>query len=134
MVRIASLALLVTVAACNGGKGGGAAGPGSGSGSSAEPVAVTDVAGLEGAAGKQALVRGLAEDAKLGAEVTLGRTPVYCRGLDRWPAELVGKQVVARGLLESTMEFAPEQDPALPSAGTSGAVWVLRGCTYEAAP
>lgn len=134
MIRVAPLALYVTLAACNGGKGGGAAGPGSGTGSGAAPVVVTDVAGLDGAAGKQAEVRGVADDAMLGAEVTLGRTPVYCRGLERWPAELAGKQVVARGLLESTMEFAPEQDPALPSAGTNGAVWVLRGCTYEAAP
>ena len=98
------------------------------------PIVVGDVDGARAAAGKQVEVRGTADDAKLGAEVTAGSLIVYCIGLDRWPAAVAGKQVVARGLLESTDEFAEESDPALPSAGTSGAVWVLRSCTFDPAP
>lgn len=95
------------------------------------PIVVTDAASAQASAGKQVEVRGTADDAKLGAEVTVGKLVVYCLGVDRWPAAVAGKAVVARGLLESTTEFAEERDPNLPSAGTSGAVWVLRSCTFE---
>ncbi len=96
------------------------------------PIVVTDAASATASAGKQVEVRGTADDAKLGAEVTVGKLVVYCTGVDRWPSTIAGKTVVARGLLESTTEFAEDSDPNLPSAGTSGAVWVLRACTYTA--
>lgn len=110
---------------------------GAGSGSVVTPAAaivVADVAAAQAAAGKQVEVHGTAGDAKLSAVVTLGTTPVYCLGLDRWPADRLDRPVVARGLLESTTEFAEESDPNLPSAGTAGAVWVLRSCTFDPAP
>lgn len=101
------------------------------SGGAPPPIVITDVASAQANAGKQVEVRGTADDAKLGAEVSVGPLVVYCIGVDRWPAALAGKPVVARGLLESTTEFAEESDPNLPSAGTTGAVWVLRSCTFE---
>ena len=103
-----------------------------GSTSSGGVPAVLDQASAQANAGKQVEVRGTADDAKLGAEVTVGKLVVYCLGVDRWPAAVAGKAVIARGKLESTTEFAEESDPSLPSAGTSGAVWVLRACTFEA--
>ena len=137
MLRLAALVSLGMLAACPGGASTPAGGGGgTGAGSQVAPAVVTDRASAEAAAGRQAEVRGVADDAMLGAEVTVGEgktMPVYCEGLDRWPAALAGTQVVARGLLEQTMEFAAEEDPALPSAGTSGAVWILRSCTYQAA-
>jgi hypothetical protein len=139
--RAAALAAAATIAAaglaaCTGGgksaPGAGSQVPnGAGSGAVAAPAVVTDVASAEANVGKQVEVRGVADDAKLGAEVTAGTLVVYCLLDQRWPADVAGKQVAARGLLERTDEFAAEPDPALPSAGTSGAVWVLRGCAFE---
>lgn len=132
-MRLLALAVSVALAACSNGSRPPTAGSGSqGSGGSAAvaPVAplVADEASLAASAGKLVEVRGTADNAKLGAEVTVGRTPVYCTGLDRWPADVAGTTVTARGTLEQTDEFSEESDPALPSAGTRGAVWVLRSC------
>lgn len=137
-LRAAALAVgLAALAACSGGKAtpagsGSQVPPGSGSAAAAaEPAVVTDAAALSAHAGAQVEVRGTADDAKLGAEVTLGATPVYCLIDQRWPADIAGKPVAARGRLEQTTEFADEPDPALPGAGTAAAVWVLRGCVFE---
>ena len=92
---------------------------------------ITDASALEAHAGAQVEVRGTADDAMLGAEVSLGRVPVYCLIDQRWPADVAGTQVAARGRLERTTEYAPEPDPALPSTGAPGAIWVLRDCIFE---
>lgn len=133
---------LLLAAACSGGKssttttpagsGDGVVVAGSssdtGSAEAAAEVAVTDSASAAAAAGKLAAVTGKAGNAKLGAVVMLAdRAPVYCRPLDAWPSEVSGKQVTAHGKLEQTDEFAAEGG----GAGTSGAVWVLRDCTYD---
>jgi hypothetical protein len=76
----------------------------------------------------QKFVQGTARTAKLAAAVVLpDGTPVYCLGVT-WPPELEGTAVTAQGMLEATAEFAAGPG----EAGTDGAVWVLRGCTFSA--
>jgi len=97
----------------------------------AAPAVVTDKATATANAGKQVEVHGTARDAKIGAAVlTEDRLVVYCLGTDRWPPEIEGNPVIAKGLLEQTDEFAADGAAGEASAGTTGAVWVLRGCEY----
>lgn len=136
MRRLLTLVSIAALAACSNGSRPPTAGSGSqgSAGSAAVPAAgtmVADEASLAANTGKLVDVRGTADNAKLGAEITVGRTPVYCTGTDRWPADVAGQTVTARGTLEQTDEFSEESDPALPSAGTRGLVWVLRSCTLK---
>ena len=139
MIRLGVCVSLAALASCTSSPRstpGGAGSQGSAAGSAvvpppAAPLVVTDRASAQASAGKQVEVRGTADDAKLGALITVGTLYVYCLGVDRWPAAVAGKTVAARGLLEHTDEFAEERDPNLPSAGTAGAVWVLRACVFE---
>jgi hypothetical protein len=114
-------------------------GPGGGAGTGGEgsaiatpeptaPAVVTDLAGAEAAEGKAAEVHGTARDAKLGAAVVASGLVVYCLGVESWPSEVHGSAVRASGRLEQTEELAAP-DPT--SAGTAGAVWVLRDCRYD---
>ena len=96
-------------------------------GSAAAPVVVTDAASAEANAGKQVDVHGTARNAKLAAAIVASGLVVYCLGQDSWPPDLDRNAVVAHGKLEQTDEFASDGD----SAGTSGAVWVLRDCRFE---
>ena len=135
MRRLLTLVAIAALAACSNGSRPPTAGSGSagsqGSAGSAAGTMVADEASLAANTGKLVDVRGTADNAKLGAEITVGRTPVYCTGTDRWPADVAGQTVTARGTLEQTDEFSEESDPALPSAGTRGLVWVLRSCTLK---
>jgi hypothetical protein len=73
-------------------------------------------------------VQGTARTARLAAAVVLpDGTPVYCLGVT-WPPDVEGTPVTARGLLQATAEFAAGPG----EAGTDGAVWVLRDCTFTA--
>jgi hypothetical protein len=75
------------------------------------------------------VVIGTARTAKLAPAVILeDGTPVYCLGVDAWPATVDGTRVTATGMLQATAEFAG----GLGEAGSGGAVWVLRGCTFSA--
>lgn len=109
-----------------GGEGSGSATALAGSGASAR-VEIADVAELEPNRGKEVDVKGTARNAKLAAAIVLPGAPIYCLGLDGWPSDVANKPVLAHGTLEHSDEFAAEGG----AAGTSGAVWVLRGCTYE---
>jgi len=107
---------------------------GSGSAAPAAPVLVPDRATAEAHQGEQVEIHGMAGNAMLGAAVVVGPGfVVYCLGYDSWAA-VAGQQVVARGTLELTTEFAADSDGDEPAAGTSGAVWVLRGCAPDPAP
>jgi hypothetical protein len=67
--------------------------------------------------------RGVAENAKAGAIIEadpLG--PVYLDSLDRWPRELVRKQVFVTGLLVRK-KLIP--DGSAMSAGSQGLQWVI---------
>lgn len=82
-------------------------------------------------------VRGVAEDAKGGAVIiTEDGEVVYMGGLDAWPAELRGKQVIARGRLEKT-DYLPDpvvSDDGAMSAGASGLETVLREPEWSLVP
>ena len=61
--------------------------------------------------------------------------PVYCMGTgrDEWPDDVDGREVVVQGTLVETDEFAARATPGgEQSAGTDGAVMVLRGCALMA--
>ena len=97
----------------------------------AGPVVVTDADGARAHAGQRVAVQGTARDAKLGGVILNGGFVVYCLGVESWPSDVHGKAVTGRGTLEETTEFQAADDE---SAGTQGAVWVLRACEYEPAP
>lgn len=72
--------------------------------------------GIGQAAGDIVTLRGKALDAKAGAVVMMGDgEPVYIQGLDRWPEELAGVNIVATGRLKR-MKHIP--DPV----GTGGLI------------
>lgn len=48
---------------------------------------------------KQVTIESVAENASQGAIVTVGRTPVYIDGLQRWDRALDGKKVTVTGTL-----------------------------------
>ena len=51
-------------------------------------------------AGGQTSVEGVAQDAKMGAVVVDAQNqPIYIQGLESWPQEFSGKQVVVTGML-----------------------------------
>lgn len=134
-MRLCTIGLLLLVA-CSGKQAAEPASPGSGSAPpppapAAETATVTDGDGATAHAGKLVDVKGTARDAKLGAAVVATSLVVYCLGHDRWPNDVFGKPVTAHGKLEQTTEF---DAPDATSAGTSGAVWVLRDCTYQPSP
>jgi len=67
--------------------------------------------------------RGVAENAKAGAIIEVDPLgPVYLAGLDRWPRELVRKQVFVTGLLVRK-KYIP--DGSAVSAGAEGLQWVI---------
>jgi hypothetical protein len=106
--------------------------PGSGTPAPKPPPVVIDSASANAEAGKAVAVKGTARDAKIAAAVLAGDLVVYCVGLDSWPNEVSGKPVTAHGTLEQTTEFAAKPGPnGEISAGTEGAVWVLRNCQYD---
>jgi hypothetical protein len=83
---------------------------------------------IVGCAASHQEIRGTARDAKLGAAVVRAdRSVVYCIGIERWPAELEGHDVVVTGRLEQTDEFTAGSG----EAGTNGPVWVLRDCKFS---
>lgn len=132
------LLLLLPLVACSGKQAAEPASPGAGSAPppsspppAAETATVTDGDAATAHAGQLVDVIGTARDAKLGAAVVASSLVVYCLGHERWPNDVFGKPVTAHGTLEQTTEFAA---PDATSAGTAGAVWVLRDCTYQPTP
>ncbi|MBM4393336.1 MAG: hypothetical protein FJ090_19620 [Deltaproteobacteria bacterium] len=110
------------------GDGAAAANAGSAAATATPPaVTITDTASATANAGKTVTVAGTARNAKLAAAVVGNGLVVYCLGTDSWPTPLTNKPIAARGVIEQTTEFAAGPD----EAGTTGAVWVLRGCQYE---
>ncbi|MCB9537654.1 MAG: hypothetical protein H6704_15490 [Myxococcales bacterium] len=102
----------------------GAPGSGPTSAPSSAPAAIVELVGV-------------AQNAKLGAVVTgTAHGDVYCRGVDAWPADLVGVEVRVRGRLQTTDAFAARVDAdGAVSQGTAGGDVVLLECSYaRAAP
>lgn len=102
-----------------------------GGGGGAERVVVSDMASAKGHAGEVVEVKGTAGNAMLGLAIAVDGGPIYCMAAgspSEWPAELVGKPVIARGTLEQTDEFTAKQPT---EQGTNGQVFVLRDCDYR---
>jgi hypothetical protein len=120
---------------------------GPGSGSAADPVGsastaatcsgaatslpiVVDGSGASAQLGRDAVVRGIARDAKLGPVIVASDLVVYCLESGNWSAERSGHPVAACGTLEQTDAFASHTGSGGEvSAGTAGPIWVLRRCT-----
>lgn len=136
--RIAVALITAALAACTGSTRTGATPPPTGSapapGSAAivpaTPSIITEGRAAEEHLGERVEVRGTAKNAKISAVVVAGDLIVYCLGVDSWPSAIANSQVAAHGTLEQTSEFAAPQDGE--SAGTAGAVYVLRSCEYQA--
>jgi len=122
------LALAVLLVACSAHHGEPTAPQGSGS---APPpaAAIRDADAAKAHAGTRVAVQGDARDAKLAAAIVNPGFVVYCLGLESWPKEVANQAVTAHGKLEQTDEFAAK-NPG--DEGTSGPVWVLRDCQYDA--
>jgi hypothetical protein len=116
-------------------KGSGSDATAAGSGAPVAPAGgavVTNAALARSNRGQVAAVRGTAKNAKLAAAIVNDDLVVYCLGVQDWPAAINGKQITARGKLEQTEEFSPKPSPNGEAvAGTTGAVWVLRGCSFD---
>jgi len=87
-------------------------------------------------ANEQVTLEGTARDAHSGAVVVLrDRQPLYVEGLERWPAELEGKNVKVSGTVVSR-KLAPDPvvaaDGAV-SAGMVGESWVLTSASWALA-
>ena len=93
---------------------------------------IVDLASAKAALGKRVTVTGTAGNAKLGSAVTIADLVVYCLGIPAWPDAVSGKPVTVRGTLEQTDRFEATTGPnGEVSAGTGGAVFVLRECAYD---
>lgn len=76
---------------------------------------------------------GVARDAKGGAVLLLGNTPVYLAGLESWPSEAQGQRVAVGGTLQNEA-FLPEatvDKKGAISQGAKGTQWVLRTPTWR---
>ncbi len=77
--------------------------------------------------GQRVRLGGTARDAKGGAVLLVGKTPVYLPGLDAWPAGAQGQQVVVGGTLVQKQHLPEARRDArgAVSQGASGPQWVL---------
>jgi hypothetical protein len=92
--------------------------------------------GLTSGIGRWVRLSGTARDAKGGAVLVVADRPIYLRGVDSWPAALLGKQVFADGLLQEE-KLIP--DPVVDkqgaiSQGAEGMQLVLSAPAYQLAP
>jgi hypothetical protein len=72
-------------------------------------------------------------DAAGGAMVMVGPgSPIYIRGLDRWPQELEGRRVSLTGELQRRESQLPPTPPGgIPAHGIPSATYVLDGARWE---
>lgn len=88
---------------------------------------IGDSGSSKNALGKTVQIEGTAQNAKLSAVVISPGMMVYCLDRAEWPADLVGKKVTVRGVLEQTDDFKAVKSPTGEhSAGTMGGDLVLR--------
>lgn len=89
---------------------------------------------LESMMDQEVEIKGLAKDAKAGAVVlNEDETPIYIKGLNFWPDELFGKQVIVKGTLK-LLKLIP--DPVMTedgghSTGAWGKDWVIEDAKYD---
>lgn len=95
----------------------------------AEPTPIiTTAAAAKLQLGNVAEVQGIARNAKISAAIVNGDLIVYCTELARWPSHLLDHDVIGRGTLAQTAEFAAKREG---DVGTDGPVYVLRSCTVD---
>src|SRR5690349_15502349 len=95
--------------------------------------AVKDAKELPNNVGKQVTIGSVAEDASMGAIVSVGRMPVYIDGLERWDKAHRGQKVIVTGTL--TRE-APEQltnAAGEHSHGVPGGRYILEAASWSLA-
>jgi len=97
----------------------------------ATAIEVTDSDSADAATGQAVEVRGLAQDAKLGAAIVGPDLVVYCEGDDAWPDHLRGQTVIASGTLVRRDTAATVADDGAVSAGTNGPSWFLQDCQAQ---
>ena len=91
---------------------------------------------LEATLGREVLVWGMAADAKLGAVVQIpGQLPIYVQGLQAWPKNLAGENVLALGVLSrANLPQAQRAGPGqVVSQGIDVQPYQLSNCRYRAA-
>lgn len=87
---------------------------------------ITTSAELEPSRGAHVRVQGVAQDAKLGAVVE-GVAVFYCEGIEAWPDDVRGQQIIVEGELGRTEHHQAWQDEhGAWSQGTAGAIWVIK--------
>ena len=82
--------------------------------------------------GEQITIDSVAENASQGAVVTVGRTPVYIDGLERWDKATRGQQVSVTG----TLRLEPGDDELVNdkvehSTGVPSGRYILDGATWK---
>jgi hypothetical protein len=82
---------------------------------------------------EQVTIRGVAEDARAGAILMLGDTPIYIGGLLAWEDELSGKSVKASGTLRRRKSRIPKTSPDKDQYHGLGDSYVLEEATYALA-
>ncbi len=82
--------------------------------------------------GERVRIEGTAVDAKLGPVIANGGLVVYVAETPRWPAEALGRHVVAEGTLEETRESVTLRGiDGERSAGLETPALILRGASYR---
>ena len=100
--------------------------------SSMDPIHVTGSGEADRARGKLVRFQGIARNAKLGAVVQGEGLVVYCKGMDSWPSDRVGKPVTVSGVLERTDAFKATVGPGGEiGQGTMGGDYVLESPKVE---
>lgn len=97
---------------------------------------ITKQRDLEATLGKEVLVWGKAADAKLGAVVQIpGQLPIYVQGLQAWPKNLAGKNVLAFGVLSrANLPQSQRSGPGqVVSQGIDVQPYQLSNCRYRMA-
>lgn len=82
---------------------------------------------LENSLDRPVTIRGAAENAKAGAVIVTDLDEaVYLEDLEEWPDDLLGKRIVAEGILRRRRIYPQiEIEDDVPSQGMSGEPWVL---------
>lgn len=105
---------------------------------SVDPATVThtDDDTLAASVGRRVVLVGRADDAKLGAVVVVGDTPVWLAGHDAWPDGWRGANVRVAGRLDRrALAPEPEVGPnGERSAGMVGDAWVIDDAVPEREP
>lgn len=77
-------------------------------------------------------IRGVAQDAKMGACLMVDDMPYYLTGLDAWPSDVIGRKVEVRGIIEVEDRLGIAKSKY--SAGVSGNYHVIKKSDWHLCP